>query len=133
LLVKWWADYPGDLLERRVVRPLQDYLTSELVVTKKLTVSVMNVIKVLAKVEEANQLGRQLPPEAFYNELIRSADSLAACPGHWTRAASIVTAFNSASREEDTPLQSSALFPVRSRFTGGACTLLAGIWVRPWQ
>ena len=33
--------------------------------------SVMNVIKVLAKVEEANQLGRQLPPEAFYNELIR--------------------------------------------------------------
>ena len=31
----------------------------------------MNVIKVLAKVEEANQLGRQLPPEAFYNELIR--------------------------------------------------------------
>ncbi len=33
--------------------------------------SVMNVIKGLAKVEEANQLGRQLPPEAFYNELIR--------------------------------------------------------------
>ena len=71
LLVKWWAEYPGELLERRVVRPLQGYLTSELVVTKKLTVSVMNVIKVLAKVEEANQLGRSLPPEAFYNELIR--------------------------------------------------------------
>ena len=52
--------------------PLQQYLTDELFVTKKLTVSVMNVIKVLAKVEEANQLGRQLPPEAFYNELIRS-------------------------------------------------------------
>ena len=51
--------------------PLQQYLTDELFVTKKLTVSVMNVIKVLAKVEEANQLGRQLPPEAFYNELIR--------------------------------------------------------------
>ncbi len=33
--------------------------------------SVMNVIKVLAKVEEANQLGRQLPPDSFYNELIR--------------------------------------------------------------
>lgn len=38
--------------------------------------SVMNVIKVLAKVEEANQLGRQLPPEAFYNELIRWVGSV---------------------------------------------------------
>lgn len=71
-LVKWWAEYPGPLLQERVVIPLQQYLTDELFVTKKLTVSVMNVIKVLAKVEEANQLGRQLPPEAFYNELIRS-------------------------------------------------------------
>ncbi|KAL3132600.1 hypothetical protein ABBQ32_009129 [Trebouxia sp. C0010 RCD-2024] len=69
-LVKWWAEYPGPLLQERVVMPLQQYLTDELFVTKKLTVSVMNVIKVLAKVEEANQLGRQLPPEAFYNELI---------------------------------------------------------------
>jgi hypothetical protein len=69
--VKWWAEYPGPLLQERVVVPLQQYLTDELFVTKKLTVSVMNVIKVLAKVEEANQLGRQLPPEAFYNELIR--------------------------------------------------------------
>lgn len=70
-MVKWWAEYPGPLLQERVVVPLQQYLTDELFVTKKLTVSVMNVIKVLAKVEEANQLGRQLPPEAFYNELIR--------------------------------------------------------------
>ncbi|KAL4443784.1 hypothetical protein ABPG75_011521 [Micractinium tetrahymenae] len=70
LLVKWWAEYPADLLENRVVKPLQKYLTDELYATKKLTISVMNVIKVLAKVEEANQLGRQLPPEAFYNELI---------------------------------------------------------------
>lgn len=70
LLVKWWAEYPADLLESRVVRPLQKYLTDELYATKKLTVSVMNVIKVLAKVEEANQLGRKLLPEAFYNELI---------------------------------------------------------------
>lgn len=69
--MKWWAEYPGPLLQERVVVPLQQYLTDELFVTKKLTVSVMNVIKVLAKVEEANQLGRQLPPEAFYNELIR--------------------------------------------------------------
>lgn len=69
--MKWWAEYPGPLLQERVVLPLQQYLTDELFVTKKLTVSVMNVIKVLAKVEEANQLGRQLPPEAFYNELIR--------------------------------------------------------------
>ena len=70
-LVKWWAEYPGELLEARVVKPLQQYLTDELVVTKKLTVSVMNTIKVLAKVEEANQLGRLLPPDAFYNQLIR--------------------------------------------------------------
>lgn len=75
-LVKWWAEYPGPLLQERVVMPLQQYLTDELFVTKKLTVSVMNVIKVLAKVEEANQLGRQLPPEAFYNELIRSVAPL---------------------------------------------------------
>ena len=59
--------------------PLQQYLTDELFVTKKLTVSVMNVIKVLAKVEEANQLGRQLPPEAFYNELIRLVALLPLC------------------------------------------------------
>jgi hypothetical protein len=39
--------------------------------TKKLTVGVMNAIKVLAKVEEANQLARaKLPPEGFYNALI---------------------------------------------------------------
>lgn len=71
LLVRWWSDYAGDLLERRVVRPLQWYLTDELYATKKLTVAVMNAIKVLALVEESNQLGRKLPPEAFYNELIR--------------------------------------------------------------
>jgi len=68
------------------VLPLQQYLTDELFVTKKLTVSVMNVIKVLAKVEEANQLGRQLPPEAFYNELIRcdtlKDQGLASCRQH---------------------------------------------------
>jgi len=33
---------------------------------------------VLARVEEANQLGRLLPPEAFYNELIRRV-ARAAC------------------------------------------------------
>ena len=79
-LVKWWAEYPAELLEKRVVRPLQQYLTDELFVTKKLTVSVMNVIKVLAKVEEANQIGRKLPPEAFYNELIRWAAMLLQVP-----------------------------------------------------
>lgn len=71
--MKWWAEYPGPLLQERVVDPLQQYLTDELFATKKLTVSVMNVIKVLARVEEANQIGRKLPPEAFYNELIRFA------------------------------------------------------------
>ena len=82
-LVKWWAEYPGPLLQERVVLPLQQYLTDELFVTKKLTVSVMNVIKVLAKVEEANQLGRQLPPEAFYNELIRCS-FIALAPTAWS-------------------------------------------------
>lgn len=70
LLVRWWSEYPEELLERRVVCPLQRYLTDELYATKKLTVAVMNAIKVLALVEEANQTGRKLPPEAFYNELI---------------------------------------------------------------
>jgi ubiquitin-protein ligase E3 A len=70
LLVTWWAAFPGPLLEARVVRPLQRYLTDELCATKKLTVSVMNAIKVLAAVDEANALGRRLPPDAFYNELI---------------------------------------------------------------
>ncbi len=46
MLVKWWAEYPPELLEEHVVRPLQKYLTDELYATKKLTVSVMNVIKV---------------------------------------------------------------------------------------
>ena len=76
-LVSWWSDYPEDLLTQRVLQPLQRYLTTELVVTKKLTVSVMNTIKVLAKIEEANQIGRKLPPEAFYNELIRYSTGVA--------------------------------------------------------
>lgn len=38
LLVKWWAEYPAELLESRVVRPLQKYLTDELYATKKLTI-----------------------------------------------------------------------------------------------
>lgn len=71
LLVKWWSDYPAPLLEQRVVAPMQSYLTKELMATKKLTIGVMNAIKVLAKVEEANQVGRNLPPDGFYNQLIR--------------------------------------------------------------
>ncbi len=63
------------------MEPLQQYLTDELFATKKLTVSVMNVIKVLARVEEANQIGRKLPPEAFYNELIRSGASIGSSAG----------------------------------------------------
>lgn len=46
LLVKWWSDYPADLLESRVVAPMQAYLTKELMATKKLTIGVMNAIKV---------------------------------------------------------------------------------------
>ena len=36
-------------------------------------------LQVLAKIEEANQIGRNLPPEAFYNELIRYILSLLVC------------------------------------------------------
>ncbi|KAJ9519625.1 hypothetical protein QJQ45_013359 [Haematococcus lacustris] len=70
LLVQSWAAYPGPLLSERMVQPLQSYLTKELTATKKLTTSIMAVIRVLALIEEANQIGRQLPPEAFYNQLI---------------------------------------------------------------
>eukprot|EP00878_Enallax_costatus_P027167 GHUV01029224.1.p1 GENE.GHUV01029224.1~~GHUV01029224.1.p1 ORF type:complete len:595 (+),score=219.24 GHUV01029224.1:320-2104(+) len=49
---------------------MQSYLTKELMATKKLTIGVMNAIKVLSKVEEANQIGRKLPPDGFYNQLI---------------------------------------------------------------
>ena len=35
-------------------------------------------LQVLAKIEEANQIGRNLPPEAFYNELIRCKSFLPA-------------------------------------------------------
>lgn len=34
--------------------------------------------QVLAKVEEANQVGRKLPPDGFYNQLIRCGQALAA-------------------------------------------------------
>ena len=30
LLVRWWATYPKDILARRVVAPLQSYITIEL-------------------------------------------------------------------------------------------------------
>ncbi len=55
---------------------------------KKLTSSIMAVIKVLARVEAANQLaGGPLPPEAFYNTLIRCARSRApAVPSDGTRS-----------------------------------------------
>jgi hypothetical protein len=46
LLVKWWSEYAGELLLTRVVSPIQSYLTKELMATKKLTISVMNAIKV---------------------------------------------------------------------------------------
>lgn len=38
LLVRWWAEYDGGLLERSVVAPMQAFLTQELAVTKRLTV-----------------------------------------------------------------------------------------------
>ena len=47
--------------------------------TKKLTGNVMAAIKTMAVVDQANQLGRVLPPEAFYNELIRCCSC---CPLH---------------------------------------------------
>lgn len=50
---------------------MQEFLTAELSATKKLTNEVMAAIKVLALAEQANQINRRLPPEAWYNELIR--------------------------------------------------------------
>ncbi|MEW5310744.1 MAG: hypothetical protein WDW38_002511 [Sanguina aurantia] len=70
LLVRWWAEYDGDLLERSVVRPMQAFLTQELSSTKRLTIGVMNVIKVLSYVEQATAISSSLPPDAFYNSLI---------------------------------------------------------------
>ena len=71
VLVRWWSGYPPDLLRDRVVAPLQSYLTDELAATKKLTLSVMAVIKVLADVHRASgEAALPLPPDAFYNELI---------------------------------------------------------------
>eukprot|EP00798_Chlamydomonas_sp_ICE-L_P023306 gene23306-30543_t len=70
LLVKWWIECPGSLLLDRVVKPMLGFLSRELLATKMLNLSVMNVIKVLALVEEANQISRALPPESFYNQLI---------------------------------------------------------------
>ncbi|GIM14106.1 hypothetical protein Vretimale_17132, partial [Volvox reticuliferus] len=69
-LVQWWAEYPGPLLEFRVVAPLQAYLTRELGATKRLTTPLMNVIKVLARVAEAASRSDSLPPEVFYNTLV---------------------------------------------------------------
>ncbi len=72
LLVRWWASYPPDLLNERLIQPMQAFITKELAAVKKLTSSIMAVIKVLARVEAANQLaGGPLPPECFYNTLIR--------------------------------------------------------------
>ncbi|MEW5307247.1 MAG: hypothetical protein WDW36_009655 [Sanguina aurantia] len=70
LLVRWWAEYDGGLLERSVVAPMQAFLTQELAVTKRLTIGVMNVIKVLSYVEQATAISSSLPPDAFYNSLI---------------------------------------------------------------
>ncbi|GLC36844.1 hypothetical protein PLESTB_000776500 [Pleodorina starrii] len=69
-LVRWWAEYPGPLLEKRLVAPLQSHLTRELGATKKLTGALMAVIQVLGLVEEAARLSHCLPPEVFYNRLI---------------------------------------------------------------
>ncbi|GLI67883.1 hypothetical protein VaNZ11_012174, partial [Volvox africanus] len=69
-LVHWWAEYPGPLLESRVVTPLQAYLTRELGATKRLTTPLMDVIKVLARVAEAASRSNSLPSEVFYNALV---------------------------------------------------------------
>lgn len=59
LLVKWWAEYPAELLSQRVVAPLQQYLTSELYATKKLTINVMNVIKVIMRAKIVDRPQKQ--------------------------------------------------------------------------
>mmetsp|Transcript_26937 Transcript_26937/g.75892 ORF Transcript_26937/g.75892 Transcript_26937/m.75892 type:complete len:1891 (+) Transcript_26937:162-5834(+) len=70
MLHKWWAEYPATILLNRLVQPLQMYLTSELMKLKKLTVNVMNCIKLLDEVFQANMIGRKLKAEDFHNELI---------------------------------------------------------------
>ena len=47
--------------------------------TKKLTLAVMNSIKVLAKVEEASAVHLLLPPDVFYNQLISDKMDMQAC------------------------------------------------------
>lgn len=49
---------------------MQSWRVGGVQATKKLTLAVMNSIKVLAKVEEASLVHLLLPPEAFYNQLI---------------------------------------------------------------
>eukprot|EP00873_Tetraselmis_striata_P010062 jgi/Tetstr1/430326/TSEL_020151.t1 len=70
MLQRWWAEYPAAVLHPRLVQPLQGYLTSELMKLKKLTVNVMNCIKLLDEVFRANMIGRKLNAEDFHNELI---------------------------------------------------------------
>jgi hypothetical protein len=48
--------------------------------TKKLTLAVMNSIKVLAKVEEASMVHLLLAPEVFYNQLISDKMDMQARP-----------------------------------------------------
>jgi hypothetical protein len=62
LLVKWWSDYPAPLLEQRVVAPMQSYLTKELMATKKLTIGVMNAIKVRKDVTSSPDCATQPLP-----------------------------------------------------------------------
>ena len=47
--------------------------------TKKLTLAVMNSIKVLAKVEEASMVHLLLAPEVFYNQLISDKMDMQVC------------------------------------------------------
>lgn len=71
-LVHGWSLWNGGELYRRLVEPLQSFLTDELRQHRRLTVPVMNCIKVLHLVHQANALGGQLPLDAFNNHLIRS-------------------------------------------------------------
>ena len=72
LLVRWWSTYPKDILADRVVRPLQSYITVELQATKKLTLAVMNSIKVrpamqVAAIATLPANRRSLLPQRFFH------------------------------------------------------------------
>lgn len=63
-LVTCWSEWDEPCLRRRLVAPLQDFVSASLQQHRTLTVPVMDCIRVLALVHQANSAAaRPLPPE----------------------------------------------------------------------